>query len=245
MSERVWKVGELSKVTGVTVRTLHYYDEIGLLTPSCHTESGHRLYQASDVARLQQIKSLQQLGFTLEETAKCLNDIDCSPSAIIRMHRHRLEKQIALEQQLLSRLTKIEKKIYAMEEVSVDEFLSTIKEITMTEMFEQYYTPEQLEELKKREQEVGEERILAVQQEWPKLIAEVQAEMDKGTDPSDEKVQALAKRWMGLIQEFTGGNPEIEKSLNNMYQNEPEMAKQQGFDPALFEYIQKAMLPAD
>ncbi len=53
------KVGELARRTGLTVRTLHHYDEIGLLKPSLHTESGHRLYTADDVARLQQVLSLR------------------------------------------------------------------------------------------------------------------------------------------------------------------------------------------
>ena len=56
------KVGELARRTGLTVRTLHHYDEIGLLRPSLHTESGHRLYTAADVGRLQQVVSLRQLG---------------------------------------------------------------------------------------------------------------------------------------------------------------------------------------
>src|SRR6476620_1521247 len=58
------RVGELAKRTGLTVRTLHHYDEIGLLKPSLHT--GYRLYTATDVARLQQVLSLRQLGFSLE-----------------------------------------------------------------------------------------------------------------------------------------------------------------------------------
>ena len=57
------KVGDLARRTGLTVRTLHHYDEIGLLKPSLHTESGHRLYTGRDVARLQQVLSLRQLGF--------------------------------------------------------------------------------------------------------------------------------------------------------------------------------------
>lgn len=67
MPQEVWKVGELAEQTGLSVRTLHYYDEIGLLTPSQRTASGHRLYAPGDVIRLQQIKSLRQLGFPLEE----------------------------------------------------------------------------------------------------------------------------------------------------------------------------------
>ena len=72
-------MGELAKRTGVTVRTLHHYDEIGLLRPSRHTESGHRLYTAVDVARLQRILSLRQLGFALEEVRDCLDRPGFSP----------------------------------------------------------------------------------------------------------------------------------------------------------------------
>ncbi len=61
------KVGELARRTGVSVRTLHYYDEIRLLSPSGHTASGHRLYTTREPRRLQQIVSLRQLGFSLEE----------------------------------------------------------------------------------------------------------------------------------------------------------------------------------
>ena len=61
------KVGELAKRTGLTVRTLHHYDAIGLLKPSLHTEAGYRLYTANDIARLQQVLSLRQLGFSLDE----------------------------------------------------------------------------------------------------------------------------------------------------------------------------------
>ena len=61
------KVGELARQTGLSVRTLHYYDEIGLLSPSQRTGSGHRLYTAGDIVRLRQIKSLQHLGFTSRE----------------------------------------------------------------------------------------------------------------------------------------------------------------------------------
>ena len=62
-----WRVGELAGQTGLTVRTLHYYDEIGLLSPSHRSDAGYRLYTAGDVVRLQQIRSLRHLGFALEE----------------------------------------------------------------------------------------------------------------------------------------------------------------------------------
>src|SRR6266540_3219671 len=67
MGKELWKVGDLARRTGLSIRTLHYYDEIGLLSPSHRTGSGHRLYDVDDVARLQRILSLRQLGFSLEE----------------------------------------------------------------------------------------------------------------------------------------------------------------------------------
>src|SRR6516162_5015157 len=86
MSFEALKVGELAKRTGLTIRALHHYDEIGLLKPSLHTEAGHRLYTTADIARLQQVLSLSQLGFSLEEVRDCLDRPDFSPLETIRQH---------------------------------------------------------------------------------------------------------------------------------------------------------------
>src|SRR6201988_5280420 len=91
------KVGELAQRTGLTIRTLHHYDEIGLLKPSLHTDAGHRLYTAADVARLQQVLSLRQLGFGLEEIRDCLDRPGFSPLEVIGMHVARLREQIELQ----------------------------------------------------------------------------------------------------------------------------------------------------
>src|SRR5262245_33187006 len=98
------KVGELARRTGLTVRALHHYDEFGLLKPSLHTESGHRLYTAGDVARLQQVVSLRQLGFSLEEVANCLDRPGFSPLEVIGLHVARLREQIELQRKLCERL---------------------------------------------------------------------------------------------------------------------------------------------
>src|SRR5207248_5702982 len=104
MRSEALKVGELARRTGLTIRTLHHYDEIGLLKPSLHTEAGHRLYTAGDVARLQQILSLRQLGFGLEEISVCLDRPEFSPLEVIRLHVARLREQIQLQRELCERL---------------------------------------------------------------------------------------------------------------------------------------------
>jgi DNA-binding transcriptional MerR regulator len=237
-----WKVGELARRTGLSVRTLHWYDEIGLLTPSYHSATGHRLYTPADVARLQQILALRQLGFALEEVRVCLDNADFSPLSLMEMHLARLRQQIDAQRRLCERLEVIAARLRAAETVSVEELLQTIEDMNM---FEKYYTPEQLEQLKARKEQVGEERICQVQEEWPKLQAEVKAEMDKGSDPASAPLQALARRWMALVQEFTGGDPGIEKSLRTMYQQEQTI---HGMDVAamrpMMEYIAKAIAAA-
>jgi MerR family transcriptional regulator, thiopeptide resistance regulator len=83
---RHWKVGELARRTGITVRTLHHYDEIGLLTPSEHSSAGYRLYGEREVVRLQQILSLRQLGLSLEEIRACLARPEFTPLHVVELH---------------------------------------------------------------------------------------------------------------------------------------------------------------
>ncbi len=216
-----WKIGELARRTGLSVRTLHYYDEIGLLSPSRRTGSGHRLYTAEDVVRLQRIKSLRALGFSLREIRGCLDRPDFPLRRVIELHLSRLRERIELQRRLCGLLENVAARLDSEEMVSSTEFVNTVMEvIEMSERLNRYYTPEQLEYLQERAREVGEERIREGEAEWAELMEQVRAEMEAGTDPSSERVRALARRWMELVREFTGGDPGIERSLSNMWQQE-------------------------
>lgn len=237
-----WKVGELAKKTGLSVRTLHYYDEFGLLSPSCRTGAGHRLYNAEDVVRLQQIKSLRALGFGLEEIRESL-DRPGSAHRVIEMHLARLREQIELQQRLCNSLETIAARLRPAEEVSIGKFIETVMEvIEMSERLEKYYTPEQREEIEQRRRALGGEGIHQAEAEWMELVEQVRAEMEKGTDPSNERVQLLAGRWMELVQEFTGGDLDIERSVGKMWQQEETI---HGIDTRqmqdMMEYISSAM----
>jgi DNA-binding transcriptional MerR regulator len=213
-----WKVGELARRTGLSVRTLHYYDEIGLLSPSRRTDSGHRLYTAGDVVRLQQIKSLRALGFSLREIRECLDRPDFPLQRVLQLHLSRLRERIELERRLCDRLEEVAARLGSGEEVSSKEFIDTVMEVIgMSERLEKYYTPEQLEYLEQRRRE---ERIRQAEAEWAELIERVRAEMEAGTDPSSGRVQLLARRWMELVNEFTGGDPGIERSVGAMWRQE-------------------------
>lgn len=235
MTNELWKIGELAKRTGVSVRTLHHYDEIGLLSPSHRTESGHRLYGREEVVRLQQILSLRQIGFALEQIGAALDRDDFDVRSVIGMHVRRLRQQIAEQQELCEKLEAIAANAAS---ATAEEFIEAIERMTM---FEKYYTKEQLETLARRREQLGEERMQQAPQEWTTLMRDVREHMKAGTDPKDERVQALAKKWRALIDEFTGGDPGIERSLRNMYQNESRVAEQQGLDREMGDYIAKAL----
>jgi DNA-binding transcriptional MerR regulator len=239
------KVGELARRTGLTVRTLHHYDEMGLLKPSLHSEAGYRLYTAADVTRLQQVLSLRQLGFALEEVRDCLDRPGFAPLELIRLHITRLREQIELQRKLCERLEALAEHFRTAEEVSADEFLYTIEVMTM---IEKYYTPEQLKYLEERREAGGPEIEEATQkgpQMWTDLFAGVKGAMDAGVPPEDPKAQELAKRWLALVTMVTGGDPGIYNSLRTMYENEDNVM---GTDTKamrpLMEYIQKAAAAA-
>ena len=238
MRPGLWKVGELAKRAGLSVRTLHYYEEVGLLAPSYRTQSGHRLYDESDIVRLQQIMSLRQLGFSLDEIRDCLNQSDFSLGRVIELHISRLREQIESERRLCDRLEAIAASLRSSGEVSVEELIQTIEVISM---LEKYYTPEQLKELDERKQQIGEERIRQAEAEWQELMDQVRAEMNNGTDPASERVQQLAARWTGLVQEFTNNDPGIERAVGKMWQQEETI---HGIDTRgmreMMEYISKA-----
>jgi DNA-binding transcriptional MerR regulator len=230
-------VGELARRTGLTVRTLHHYDAIGLLVPSARTEAGHRRYTAADVERLQQIASLRALGLSLDAIREALDG--AAPRAILERHLAYLRAQIALQQQLAHRLEGLAAHLDHTGGASVEDLLQLIH---LTTTMEKYYTPEQLEYLDKRRAEVGEDRIRAVEREWAALFAEAARHQEAGLDPAGPEMQALARRAEGLIGEFTGGEAGIRQSLTNAVKSDAQaMYAAWGVDPALGAYYSRAM----
>jgi DNA-binding transcriptional MerR regulator len=235
------KVGELAKRTGLTVRTLHHYDEIGLLAPAARTASGHRLYGRAEVERLQQIASLRHIGLGLDEIAECLARPGYSLERVLYLHVERMDRAIARQEQLRDLVRSLRDRLRAAEEVSVDQLTQTI-EVTMR--YEKYYSGEQLEQLAARREEVGEERMRQVQEEWTQLFADYAKAMDEGFDPASEEVKQLARKSTALIREFTGGDPGIAASLGKMYRSEgpQNVMATHGMQmaPGLWEYMGKA-----
>ena len=177
MTAEQYRIGELARLAGVTVRALHHWDELGLLVPSERTGGGHRLYAAGDVARLYRLLALRGIGLPLEEIGPLLDDTQDGVKDTVQSHLRRVEDQIEQLGALRARLSRL-----LAGAPTTQDFLDALEAMSM---FEKYYTPEQLQQLAQRREQLGEDTITQVEQEWKDLYAEVRRHRELGTDPKD------------------------------------------------------------
>jgi DNA-binding transcriptional MerR regulator len=231
-----YRIGELARAAGVTVRALHHYDSLGLLSPSERSPGGHRLYAAADVERLYRLLALRGLGLPLEEIGPLLED-GGGVAGTVRRHLERVEQQLGVLDALRSRLTRLLGALDGDSEPT-PRFLEALEAMSM---FEKYYTPEQLAQLEARRLAMGDDAIKEVEEEWRQLYAQVREHREAGTDPADPAVQALVRRSGELIRMFTGGDPGIAASLQRMYEQEgPARASRGVADPDDLAYLERA-----
>lgn len=236
------KVGALARQAGLTVRTLHHYEEVGLLTPRRRTPSGHRLYGKAEVRRLHQITSLKQLGLSLEEIGDALDRPGQSLEAVLELQIRRLRERIRAQESLCQELEELRRRLADGEDaVGVEELADSVGRMVRVE---DYYTAEQLQALDRRAAAFGEDRIQEAQRAWEELFRRYGEAMDRGKPPDHPDVLALARRSRELIALFTGGDPGIRASLDRMFTAEdPErMMTQHGMEvkPGLWEYMARA-----
>lgn len=228
-------VGELARRTGLTVRALHHYDELGLLVPRERTQAGHRRYGVDDVERVYRIVALRRLGLGLDQVARVLDRDGGGLEAVVRAQLAALDARQALDRRLRALLDGVLGTLERSERPSIDDVLKTIE---VTEMMERYYTPEQLETLARRREQIGEEAIRGVEQEWEGIFARLREERALGTDPADPKLDGLRTRMSELIAMFHGGDQGIRESMGEVWANEdPAALTGGGLDAELASYM--------
>jgi DNA-binding transcriptional MerR regulator len=237
VSERRWKTGELAGATGLTVRALHHFDEIGLLRPTERTAAGHRLYTTGDVRRLYRIVALRHLGIPLTEIANSLDGELGDLELAVRGQLEHAEQQIRGQAQLRRRLLALLDAIRETPEPSIDELIH-VMEATMQAS---YFTPDQLARLKERHRDAGDAGFARWRQRWAELAGEVETHIEDGTDPADPAAQETARRWNQLMEHMTGGDRHI---LSAMYAGMdgkgPEAATRGVISAEVWAYIKRA-----
>ncbi|VWB91191.1 MerR family transcriptional regulator [Burkholderia lata] len=225
------KVGELAKRSGLTVRTLHHYHAIGLLTPSARADNGYRLYDRHDIARLHQIQALRRFGLSLTEIGDHLNQPDTPLVEIVAKQIALLDRQLAQTAQLRERLVSLHAQLAAGTEPELADWLTTLELMTV---YDKYFSEEELARLPMyRKSQAGDA-------EWIALVDEVRALHDAGVPADDERARTLAGRWMTLLVRDTNNDPRLLAKLNLMHEHEPAMQSKIGISTALRDYVLRA-----
>jgi len=218
--DKLFQAREFAELTGVTVRTLHHYDRLGLLKPSRYSRAGYRLYRASDVTRLEQIVALKFIGFSLNEIRNILNRNSIDLATALCQQREALTEKAKRLELAIQAIERAEYVIGASREPGWEMFIKIIEVINMQQDMnwtKKYYSEDAQREIEQRAVTIRRDVIEEAQRDWAILIKEVDAAVSSGVDPASELAQGLAARWSELLKAFTGGNREIQKGLNKMY----------------------------
>lgn len=225
------QVGELAKRAGLTVRTLHHYEQTGLLTPSARSEAGYRLYNLSAVQRLHMIKALAQAGLTLATIKDYLDRQTLSLPELLTQQIDTLNAQLRDVGRLRDRLLVLREALASGNEPDLESWLQTLE---LMKMYDRWFSQQELAALPFAAQD--EQRAQA----WRELTEEVQTLMSSGCPTDSPQAMRLATRWMERLEQDTAGRPEFLTRLNEMHAAEPQMVEQTGVTPAIIAYITEA-----
>lgn len=244
MEQRVWKVGELAKRTGLTVRTLHHYDRIRLFSPSRITESGHRLYTEDDIVRLHRIVSLKELGFGLEEIRRLMYDSDEERwSEMLRLQVVRTEERMKEMEELHGRLIEILEMAEAGRQVSGEKVMAAIGIMKM--MRDPFFKREQVEEWRSRFWAMGAASREKSCEEGKNLIDRFRRCKVEGKPPYDPEVVALAGAWKCEIEGLGPADGSLVRLAEAYYAANPEAAAPFGLNHDLYSYMKEAISYAE
>ena len=238
-----YTVRQLARLAGVTNRTLHYYDQIGLLRPSTHGDNGYRYYGDEALLRLQQILFYRELGLSLEQIKGILEEPGFDLLQALEGHKRALQVRIQRTERLIGTVDKTIQHLRGEIQMSKRDFYSGFDE-------------EKQKEYTLRARERWGEQALARTKDWNAytpaqkndILAEgheitmgVVANMDKG--PESPEVQYWIERWHQSINiNFYDCSLEIFEALGHGYVEDPEFnAFYEKIQPGLAAFMEKAM----
>ena len=201
-------VGEVAKKIGVTVRTLQYYDKIGLLSPSAESEGGRRLYTDKDLVMLHQIISLKSLGFSLDDIKHCLISLE-TPTDVANALTKQADSIKTKIEQLTASLTAIEQlkeEVLQMQTVNFKKYADIIVNLQMKN--NSYYLIKRFDDdtLDYIRHHFDKESGLNFMDRFNRLSDEIIELQKANVSPESEQCQQVVKAYWGLITEFTNGD---------------------------------------
>ncbi len=243
LNKMVYTTKKLADIAGVSVRTLHYYDVLGLLKPKYRNESGYRYYDEQAVVLLQQIMFFRELGFGLEDIRKIISSPDFDVLEALQTHRNLLMKKAERLQRLLLTVDKTIKKLQGDTRMKIREYYQGFSDEQIEKYREEVrrrWGEQTLRDSEKRVIKMGKEKFAALQAEGGRIFQTISDNMSKGYD--SETVQAQVLEWRGWLENFHHYSEEAVLGLGRVYSQDPEFAAFfRNINPDLPEFLTKAI----
>lgn len=247
-----YTVKKLSALSGVTVRTLHFYEEIGLLKPAYHGSNGYRYYEEKELLQLQQILFFKELGFSLKQIQKVLGRGDFDQLSALYSHRKSLNQEWEKIGQLLKTIDKTIKHLKGKKKMKDKEIFDGFN-ITLVKKAKEgasYFAAEEIvgksvknptkniQDVEKRGKAFYEKTTDAAYAIFRELVQCI----EKGLDPASDEVQRIIKKHHTFTEQLQNATQEVYIAMAQLYQEHPEFRKQlDPFHPQLAEFMAQAM----
>lgn len=232
------KIGELARKAGLSVRALHHYDSIGLLSPSQRTDGGARLYGRDDLIRLHRIEALKRFGYSLPDIKASLDGQRASaPIPILQRQIAELDAQASRAQRLSRHLRHLVEMLAAGGETPATDWLNTLE---LMDMYKKHLNDDEVETLFGS----GPDAIAPMDPLWGELIDEVGLAMRQALPTDGDAAQALAWRWMRLVMRMTANVPALATKLMKIQLGEPRAQQIVGITAPMLAWIEDAFVQA-
>lgn len=216
-------VGDVAKLTGVSVRTLHHYDQIGLLRPSSRSPSGYRLYTTADLERLQEILFFRELGFDLDGIGRILAAPDHSRADALARQRDLLVERIARLNHVLQLVDRSIDAIQRGNAMTTEQLFSDYDAAALeTEAEARWGETEAFRESKRRTKSYDKATFAAIQAEADAIVDALADTLRAGLPASSEAAMELAERYrLHIDRWFYPCSHAMHRSLGEMYVADP------------------------
>lgn len=241
----MYTVKQVSDLAEISVRTLHYYDEIGLLKPSKVGANNYRYYDDDSLLRLQQVLFYREIGFELLQIKEILDSPDFDLVTALRSHRKVLQGKIKRLQNLVQTVDSTIMHTTGEMKMSKKRIFEAFSEEKQKEYERQArleYGPENVNESIKRWNSYSKEKQEAVMAEGSQIYVDMAEAIDAGKAPEDAEVQAILDRWQEHLRYFYEPTLDVLRGLGDLYNTSPEfIANFRQIHDFLPAYLQKAI----
>jgi DNA-binding transcriptional MerR regulator len=241
-------VGEVARMTGVTVRTLHHYDEIGLLSPGERTAAGYRRYGEADLDRLQHILAYRALEFPLDRIAALLDDLDTDMLGHLRRQHHLLTERQDHTRRMLAALEKMMEAHHMGYNLTPEERFEVWGDFNPedheAEAEARWGDSEAYRQSQARAKRYTKDDWLRIRQEGDAINQRLVALMQAGTPADSVEAMDLAEQHRQYISRwFYDCTDEIHRGLGQMYVDDPRFTETyEGIAPNFAAYVRDAII---